>query len=79
MNGICQFTLRQTGGNQEFFQEHFTRMGGNTISGDTNHGSNLFLSVIINDFNLGGAQLSPVEANAVLIIDADTVLTFPFF
>jgi hypothetical protein len=54
-------------------------MGGNTICRNANHGNNLLLSVIINDFDFGRALFSPGEANTILVIDADTVLAFPVF
>jgi len=37
MNGICQVTLCQVRRNQEFFQEYFSRMGGDAIGGYSNH------------------------------------------
>jgi hypothetical protein len=40
---------------------------------------NLFLSVIIHDFDFGRTLFSPDETNTVLVIDADTVLAFPIF
>jgi hypothetical protein len=35
--------------------------------------------VIIYDFDFGRALFSPVEANTMLVIDADTVLAFSAF
>ena len=34
--------------------------------------------MVVHDLNIGGANFSPDEADAPLIIDADAVLTLPF-
>jgi len=48
-----------------------------SVSGYTNHFLNLVSAVVVYDLNLGWTFLGPSEADAILFVDPNTVLSLP--
>lgn len=61
-------------GGKQLFQQHVTGMSRGTIGWNTNH---FILLMIVHDLDLVGALLCPEKTNAVLVNNADAVLTLP--
>jgi hypothetical protein len=69
---LCQPVLRDGHGRKEFFLKNFPRM--DRIHFLFVHG--LFPLMVVNDFDLVCASISPDKANSPLSIDSNAVLSF---
>ena len=75
-NALSELTLRQLHRLEKIVQEHLARVRRSAMTWNANHiqlpGS--AFSMIINDLNLLRTLIGPEKTDAILIVDADTML-----
>jgi len=74
MKRIRQAALGDLHRFQELFHQHCAGMSRGSVCGNADHDS---ASVVIGDFNLLGTGVRPGEADPVLLVDPNAVLSFP--
>lgn len=74
-DAVCEISLRESHRIEEFLEQHFAGVRRCPVRRDADHGQRSGSGVVVDYFNTIGTSGGPCETDAILIVDANAVLS----